>query len=62
MTEIGAIYNDDGKRVARYVPSWKGCCEHCGTRLKRAEKTNRFCQKCVDEGVYEDYYAEGDPR
>jgi len=35
---------------------WKGCCEHCGARLKRSERDHRFCQKCVDTDVYEDYY------
>jgi rRNA maturation endonuclease Nob1 len=28
---------------------WKGCCEHCGTRLKKSEKNHRFCERCGDE-------------
>lgn len=39
-------------------PPWKGCCEYCGTRLKKHEKEHRFCEKCVGEDVYDDYYAD----
>jgi len=45
MTEIGSIYNDDGKRVARYVPKGPKMNEQT---WKYSSTHGKTCDKCRD--------------
>jgi hypothetical protein len=45
MTEIGSIYNDDGKRVARYVP--KGP-KMSAKAWKYTSTHGKSCEKCYE--------------